>query len=141
MSLDENYTPPSQAFTQRAPMHYYGDIVRVLMVAAAILVFLMEFVPPGLPYATPIIILSIVALVVAAGVTNPAQLWIHWVNVVLALIGVVAFGSLALDRYHATGASFGLILATGTSVLFLILLYFATRTLRGLMLGSAPAIR
>lgn len=114
--------------------HYHGDFVRGLFVTAAILVFLTQFAGTKLPFSVAGLMLIIVVLAVAAGITNPVQLWIHWVNLVISIIGLLIFGGLAFARLSSS-ADF--ILQNGLvsllAIVFFVAIYFATRTLRGLM--------
>lgn len=125
MPVDAAVPPPSHQ------IHYHGDIVRVLFVVAAVLMFLAEFTGAPLPFTTATSISIVVVLVVVAGITNPIQRWIQWLNVFISAAGLLVFGALALNQFRS-GASFfsdeffiGLLAIT-----FLICLYFATRTLR-----------
>ena len=114
------------------PKHYHGDVVRILFVAIGMLIFLTEFVGTPLPFTSSGIISIVLVLVISAGITNPAQKWIHILNMVIAIFGTMIFGSIALARLNVSGASFS---QTGTvaliAVSFLVALYFATRTVRG----------
>ncbi|MBU6323239.1 MAG: hypothetical protein KGI41_01175 [Patescibacteria group bacterium] len=123
----------------RSVPHYYGDIVRVLFVFAAILVFITESVAGDNLLSAFSTIIVLLALVLAAGVTNPRQRGIHWINLLLAVAGLLIFGGSALDRYRA-GLGFSLkdILVTVIALIFLVSLYFATRTIRGLVLRYHP---
>lgn len=123
------------------PSHYYGDTVRILFVIAAVLLLASQFV--GSPFLTPIAALVLaVVLVIMAGLTNPVQTWVQWANVILSAICLFLFGSMALTRYKETGDIFGenfiILLLT---VVFIIGLYLATRTLRGVLMRDAPIIR
>ena len=131
--MTENpFVPANEA--PRGPRHYHGDTVRVLFVINALLVFLTQYVGTRLPFSTMLLMLIIVTLVVAAGITNPAQRWIHWVNVIIAALGLLVFGGLSLSRIDAAGGIFetkGLIAMI--AVLFLATLYYATSTIRGML--------
>lgn len=120
------------------PTHYHGDTVRVLFLSAAALIFATRFVGNELPFSFGAIMLLILSLVIAAGITNPAQRWIHTVNMLLAIAGTITFGSIAFSRIDTLQKLFtddGLVALI--AFLFLAALYFATRTVRGL---SVPHI-
>lgn len=112
------------------PDHYHGDTVRVLFVTAAILVFAMKFV--GTAFAFGPMMLLILTLVIAAGLTNPVQKWIHSANMLISVAGVLTFGWLAFSRINSVEQ---LLSAQGLSALialiFLAALYLSTRTVRG----------
>lgn len=115
------------------PTHYHGDTVRILFLSAAGLIFATRFIGNELPFSFGAIMLLILALVIAAGITNPAQKWIHTVNMLLAIAGTITFGSIAFSRIDAAEKLFsGDGLVAAISFIFLASLYFATRTVRGL---------
>lgn len=115
----------------RAPAHYYGDIVRGLFLGAAIVMLIAGFTTATLPISTGFAITWIVVLVLIAGLTNPIQRGVQWVNVIISVLGILVFGGDALGRYHSFSAVFtaGFLIALLT-LIFLLALYFATRTLR-----------
>ncbi|MBU2103582.1 hypothetical protein KKD81_02005 [Patescibacteria group bacterium] len=132
MSGETIYDPSKE----KAPSHYHGDVVRALFVAAAVLIFLTQFIGTSLPFSTGGIMFLIVCLVISAGITNPAQQWIHWVNVFISIIGFILFGGIALTRINSSIE----LLSQNTLVALLTLvfistLYLGTRTLRGLMVS------
>ncbi len=120
--------------TEKPVTHYHGDHVRLLFMSAAVLLFLTNITGAELPFSTGGSIVIIVILVIAAGITNPAQMWIHWFNITLSALGVMLFGGISLASLHNGFAIFS---NTGFVALlainFLVALYFSTRTLRGLM--------
>ena len=80
-------------------------------------------------------IFMVVLLVVTAGITNPVQWWIQWANVIISAFGLLLFGGIAVS-YFREGSSFfgnGIFVAL-LSITFLLALYFATRTLRPIII-------
>lgn len=124
------------------PKHYYGDVVRTLFIVAAVILFAMQFTGIRLPFSAFGSIMMILFLVVAAGLTNPVQTWIHWVNIFLSGFCLLLFGGLALSRFQNNAALFpdGILIGI-LAMLFLVSLYCATKTLRGILMRSAPEIR
>ena len=119
--------------------HYHGDIVRVLFVVAAILMFLAEFSGTELPFSSAFSISIIVLLAITAGITNPVQMWIQWINAGISICGLLLFGSFALSHFREGNDFFGNgVFVALLSITFLIALYFAMRTLRALMLYGMP---
>ena len=114
--------------------HYHGDAARVLFVISAALLIIAKSTGAELPLSTFGTIALAVVLVVAAGITNPAQFWIHWVNSFLAMYGVLLFGTTAVEHYRAGASAFDLsfLYIEALALLSLIALYFTTRTVRGL---------
>lgn len=114
--------------------HYHGDAVRVLFVVSAVLLIVAKSTGAELPLSTFGTVSSAVILVVAAGITNPAQFWIHWANAFFAIYGTILFGTTAVDHYR-TGASIldsSFVFVEALALLSLISLYFTTRTIRGI---------
>ncbi|MBU6388301.1 hypothetical protein KGQ72_00245 [Patescibacteria group bacterium] len=113
--------------------HYHGDEVRVLFVVSAIVLIVAQSTGAELPLSTTGAVVSAVLLVVTAGITNPAQGWIHWLNAFIAVYGTLLFGMSAVNHYRAGisffDASFSYI--ETLALLSLIALYFTTRTIRG----------
>jgi hypothetical protein len=113
--------------------HYHGDNTRILFVIAAIILIIAKSTGADLPLSTTMTVFAALLLVVAAGITNPAQGWIHWLNALLAMSGTLLFGITAIHRYSAqvslTDASF--VYTEALAILSLIALYFTTRTIRG----------
>lgn len=114
--------------------HYHGDEVRVIFVISALVIVIAQSTGADLPFSTVGAVISSAVLVIAAGVTNPAVLWIHWFNALLAFGGTILFGTSAVDRYRA-GISFldtSFIYLEALALLSLIALYLTTRTIRGI---------
>jgi len=112
--------------------HYYGDTVRVLFVAAAVLIFATKFVAPTASFSFGPLMLLVLTLVIAAGITNPVQKWIHTVNTMIAIAGVLTFGWLSFSRLETTSDLFsGTGLVAVIALIFLAALYYATSTVRG----------
>lgn len=131
---------PQVGHHSRAPAHYYGDVVRALFLAAAIVMFIGAFTATGLPLPTIASICWIVVLVLIAGLTNPIQRGVQWVNVIISVIGVLIFGGDAFSRFHTFTDLFGKgIFIAAVGLIFILSLYFATRTLRAhILLYRAP---
>lgn len=112
--------------------HYHGDTVRILFLANAVLIFASKFVSATPTFSFAAMMLLILTLVIAAGITNPAQRWIHMVNMLVSIAGVVTFGWLSFSRIGSAAELFssdGLLAVI--ALVFLASLYLATRTVRG----------
>ena len=121
--------------------HYYGDTVRILLVIAAGLLLISQFLKN--PFLSPMATLVVVVVyIAAAGLTNPVQTWIHYINVAIAGGSLIIFGSIAITRFQQTHAFLGNSLIVSVLVIiFLIGLYTAIRTLRGTLMRGAPTIQ
>lgn len=114
--------------------HYHGDGVRVLFVISALLIIIAQSTGAELPLSTASAVVSAAILVIAAGITNPAQFGIHWFNAFLSAIGVIVFGIAAVSRYR-TGINFfdpSFVYVEILALLSLVALYLTTRTIRGI---------
>lgn len=129
MTFDEDGSIPHHHSVE----HYHGDTVRVLFFVGAIVLFVAQSTGADLPLSTFGTIFSAVLLVVAAGITNPAQHGIHWLNALLSIAGVLLFGTTAVSRYRAGANAFdpSFVYIEALALLSLVALYFTTRTIRG----------
>lgn len=114
--------------------HYHGDAVRVLFVVSSVVIIIAQSTGADLPLSTFGAIISAVVLVVIAGITNPAQSWIHWFNAFVAVIGVLLFGTAAVEHYRSGTNVFDMsfIYIEALALLSLAALYLTTRTIRGI---------
>lgn len=121
------------------PEHYYGDTVRFLFLIAAVIMLI------SLPSFSSIINIPIVLSVgiilvlgLVAGLTNPRQKWEAIINVGVASVGFLISETQAVLVYQqnitTTLAQRFFITNLGLGLIFLIALYFAVKTLRGLIL-------
>lgn len=118
----------------RAIPHYHGDEVRVLFFVSAIVLIVARSTGADLPLSTLGTVVSAVVLVIVAGITNPAQYWIHFANASIAIVGALLFGTTAIDHYRA-GESLlhpSFVYVEALAILSLMALYFTTRTIRGI---------
>ena len=123
---------------RRSQQHYYGDTARILFIMGAVLLLVASTTGADLPLSPSATIAAAVILVVAGGVTNPAQTWVHWVNEIIAILGVLIFGNSAIANYRA-GASItnsSYIYTEIIAILALIALYYTTKTIRGNILRA-----
>ena len=119
--------------SRREIPHYHGNNVRVIFVVGAIVLIIAQSTGADLPLSTSGAVIAAVLLVVVAGITNPAQGWIHWLNAFIAVYGTLLFGMTAVDHYRAGGNIFdaSFLYIEALALLSLIALYFTTRTIRG----------
>ena len=124
---------------RRRLLHYHGDEVRVIFLAGAVVLTVAQSTGANLPLSTLGAVASAVVLVIAAGITNPAQSGIHWLNALLAISGTVLFGSTAVEHYRS-GISIldpSFTYTEALALLSLLALYFTTRTIRGYLQRSS----
>lgn len=117
----------------RRVLHYHGDEVRMLFFGGALVLLVAQSTGADLPLSTFGAVVAAILLVVAAGITNPAQSGIHWLNAIIAIAGTILFGTTAVEHYRA-GLSFfdsSFMYIETLALLSLVALYFTTRTIRG----------
>lgn len=116
--------------------HYYGDIVRKLFFAAAVLMIIgLPFFSDYLPLPTAWSVVAIVVLGLLGGLTNPVKQFFAWVNTCVAGAGVIIFESFAVLTYQDSSGSDPLFLVNqALAIIFLVALYFGTKTLRAMVI-------
>lgn len=114
--------------------HYHGDETRVIFVIGAIVLIVAQSTGADLPLSTTGAVVSAAVLVIAAGVTNPAALWIHWFNAFFTFAGTLLFGTSAINHYRSGVSLFdpSFTYLEALAILSLIALYLTTRTIRGM---------
>ena len=118
--------------------HYYGDIVRKLFFAAAILMLIgLPFFSDRLPISTIESLVVIVAIGFFAGLTNPVDPFPAVINTLASVAGVVIFEYYAVLAYQLNSASDPLFLADqALAIIFLFALYYGTKTLRAMVIDK-----
>ncbi|MBI2025387.1 hypothetical protein HYT04_01200 [Candidatus Kaiserbacteria bacterium] len=115
--------------------HYHGNEARTVFVISAIVIVVAQSTGANLPLSTTGAVISAATLVIAAGITNPATSWIHWVNGLFAFYGAFLFGTAAVDQYRAGISVFdpSFMYLEALALLSLLALYFTTQTIRGIL--------
>ncbi len=118
-------------------IHYYGDIVRKLFLAGAVIMLLAyPFFRTNIPLRPAFTIIAVALLSVMAGLTSPKERWTSAVDALIALGAVITFEYYAVK--FAAPQFGGLFVANQLLALtFLVALYFAVKTFRG-MVASLP---
>ncbi len=120
---------------RRTVPHYHGDEVRTLFFVSAIVLVVAQSTGAELPLSSVGTVASAVVLVIMAGITNPAQYGIHFMNALISVSGALLFGITAIDKYRAgmrlLDSSF--VYVEVLALFSLSALYFTTRTIRGLL--------
>jgi hypothetical protein len=116
--------------------HYYGDTVRAIFLSAGV-VFLVTMVRDQefLSFYLIVGALSVLTLVILAGLTNPLSKKIIKADAVISIIMFLLFEYLAIAGYMKA-QSFSdsvFLLRQLLAILFLIALYFSTKTIRGML--------
>lgn len=121
---------------EKLATHYYGDIVRVLFMLAAVLVILgTPLISSFLPVNLFLLVVFVLTLALIAGLTNPAQKWTIALDVGISLLGVAVFEFFAVDAFVNAGLIDPAFTITQLlAVIFLFTLYYSTKSLRGMYL-------
>jgi hypothetical protein len=127
---------PEASFRQRHVAHYHGDTVRALFVVGAVVMLVAETTGASLPLTMLGIVSFAVALVIFAGITNPAQKWIHFLNALTSIYGAMTFGLFAIQEYRTHHDFFNItyLYVEALAFIFLIAVYYTTKTVRGILL-------
>ncbi len=136
MSYDDTVT--TTVPSRKVLAHYHGDEVKTLFVVSALVLIFAQSTRADIPLSTFGAVTVAAVLVIVAGIINPRQVWIHWVSEVLAVLGTILFGTAAVDRYRGGTSAFApsFLYIEALAVLSLFALYFATRTIRGIMVRT-----
>ena len=116
--------------------HYYGDYVRMLFIATAVIAAIAIPVFGNLlPFGIFAQVGSIIVLVMLAGLTNPHSKTVFAINTVASGIGALFLESIAISQYATT--PFLLFAAREAAALVLLFaFYYSVKTLRAMMLGK-----
>ena len=121
--------------------HYYGDVVRVLLLAAGAIVLVFSPSHPDLmPLGTfPVVIIALLS-VLLAGLTSPKQTWVMFANAAVSAVGVVFFEYIAILQYQSVQSiqDIVFVLQQLIAVIFFFALYYASKTLRGRVTARTP---
>ncbi len=133
--MNDSASEPKMPELRRRIPHYYGDSVRVFFVLGAVLILiLLPFYPDDIFISTPAALIAIVIFTCAAGLTNPRHAWTWALNMIIASLAVILFGYSAILSYIKYSAFEPLFWANQALALnFLLALYFAIKTIRGMM--------
>ena len=132
---------PHSAYGKTWPTvrHYYGDIVRALFVANAIIIGAIIPISGNIPVAirlgTPIII----ALIILAGFTNPHGKLVLIFGALVSALGVLFAEILSIDAYN-TESWYLFFAFEVVSALFLIALYYSVKNVRAMALDKIGRI-
>ena len=115
--------------------HYHGKAVRKMFLAGSLLmVTALPFFYELIPYPVYTTILATVVLIVSAGLTNPHRLLSVILDVFVSLVAVITFEYYSVYIASAMPEEkFFFLVNQILAVIFLFALYFAIKTLRGMI--------
>jgi hypothetical protein len=116
--------------------HYYGDYVRSLFIAMAILSFIaLPMWGDLLPFGIVAQVGAALLLVLLAGLTSPTGFLIMVTNATISAVSVVLLESFAV-LYYGTQSSQLFFAREAGVLLMLAALYFSVKSVRGMMSGK-----
>lgn len=122
-------------FSDKKPKHYHGDIVRVLFLVIAFLMFVgLPFFQDEIPLPLSLSLGAVVFLVFLGGLTNPRQAWVVFLDTVVSLLGLSIFAYFSVTRFSSLELTAFFLINQTLGLLFLVAFYFSTKTLRGMYL-------
>jgi len=116
-------------------LHYYGDLVRRLFLAGAVIMLLtLPVLNPLLPVSIFYSLLAIIALSLVAGFTTPAKKWTIMLDEMIATVAVLVFEYYAVNYYIEYSAGSSLFIVNQVLAFdFLVALYYNTKTFRAMV--------
>jgi len=135
--MPEGYDGSESLFSKREPSkkHYYGDIIRRLLFAAAI-VMLISLPLFGNLTSIPVMVsvVSILTVAVSAGLTSPRRKNVMIANLVISMVGVIIFEyETFMLKFTESDSAIFFLVNQGLALVFLISLYYSIKSLRGIM--------
>ncbi|MEK7519321.1 MAG: hypothetical protein AAB565_00825 [Patescibacteria group bacterium] len=127
-------------------LHYYGDTVRRLFLAAGIIIaFSIPFFSHPIPTSSLISLALVLALVVLAGYTSPRKKEVVAIDALTSALAILVFGthaslvwSLNYKDWYST--IFFLILIT-LVIIFIFALYYSVKSFRGMPFKNKPIVK
>ena len=122
--------------------HYYGDTIRILFVVSGLIIAVsLPFFSAVINTPIAISIIASVILAVSAGMMNPQQRWIMFVNAIIAVSAFIFFEYSSVHTYlDLSPATTIHVLFFWTnqalSIIFFLAAYLSTKTLRGELLAE-----
>lgn len=116
--------------------HYYGDLVRKLfMLSAIFMIVALPFMTAYIEVPIYISILAALFISIFAGITNPLQRWVAFLNLIIAFLGAFIFELAAIDGYTTYSVTHRAFWVNQIeAIIFMFALYYTTKTVRGMLL-------
>jgi hypothetical protein len=132
-----NYQEYQQELHKNPNSHYYGSIVRKLFVSAGILQLIIILVDKDLIQFNLVVgVVSALVIVMLAGFTSPINKWAMIGDLAFAALSFVIFEYLAIARQLQvnTFVDFIFLIRQALAIIFVVAVYFAAKTFRGLII-------
>lgn len=117
----------------KSNQHYYGDIVRLLYLSAAIIMLVfLPLLKEDIPVPVAFSVAGILGLVIVAGLMNPIIAWVNVLNVLVSIIGFIVFSNYSVTTYAQSHSVTNIFMVNMVlSLIFIFSIYFSIKTLRG----------
>ena len=114
--------------------HYYGDVGRLFFLLAGIIILLgLPILSQTLSIPAYIAIVSVLAVVFVAGITNPAQKWVSVLDAMVSVVGFIFFEYYAVKVYSEGSIYYIYLINQLIAIVFILAFYFAVKTVRGFL--------
>lgn len=120
--------------------HYYGDTTRALfIIGGLIMIVTFPFFKSIINMPISLSIIGFILLAVFAGLMNPKQKWIIFLNMIIAIVAFVCFEYYAVYTYLNLSPGEGINIYffwvnQALSLLFFFSSYLATKSFRGMLI-------
>ncbi|MBS3903437.1 MAG: hypothetical protein KGZ30_03655 [Anaplasmataceae bacterium] len=121
------------------PKHYHGRVVRrLLLLAGVIMLVTLPFFIDLIPKPTLLPVVVIIGTTILAGILNPRDFNVTVAHICISAVAIIIFEYYAIDRYQTvkTVIDFFFVINELLVMIFLFVLYFSTKTLRGMIVKN-----
>lgn len=120
----------------RITHHYYGDKVRLIYLAMAVIMLVITpFFKDRLPVPAFYSIVGVLVLAILAGLTNPKSRSVIFFDFLVSIGLLLAFGHEVVVSYNKTSVDSFFWWNLTLAILAVFTLYFSSKTLRGHLLS------
>jgi hypothetical protein len=128
------YSSPKEVEEGKLITHYYGDRVRRIFLAIAVVLLVgLPFVQEKLTIPVMAAIVMVLVLDYLAALMTPKQKWVSWANALVSTVALVVFEYLAVKAY-ANHNTVYFVTNQFLALMFLFAIYLNTKTLRAMLL-------
>ena len=110
--------------------HYYGETVRQLFLAAAVLMLVgAPLYAEDIALQGPELVIAAIVLAIVAGVMSPQMRLAKLASIIVSIVGAIIFELWALTGYLATGVpSIAFLIRQAIALVFFLALYLSIKT-------------
>ncbi len=112
--------------------HYYGDTIRKLFIAAAVLMLIsLPFFQNLIPFPVFASLLGVLVIVLGAGFIAPKNRWLVVINLIISATAMLTFEYYAISAYLESHIGF-FVANQILAIIFLAASYYGAKTVRGI---------